>query len=458
MSDLLNAWGSQPIPYSQEAEEAVIGSILVNGPAYHTVAAFLKADDFFLLRHQYIRAAMDKIAARNEPIDYLTVMQELRDMDRLGEIGGPAYLTQLINNTPTSVHAETYGRLVERAATRRRLLAVADEIKALALNEAMAVEQVIEETHKRVFDVTEMSSADQVVPFSDLVVDYFDRTEQLINNPSQVIGLPTGFTQLDHLLEGLQKTDLIVLAGRPGMGKSAMLLSIAANILHADAKKRIAFFSLEMSAEQLVQRAVSMESGLNLQALRQPKRLLEFGGWGKFVKTAGDISSYQLFIDDRARLTPRQIYSKVRKLTMGYGPLDLIVVDYIQLMRVPGFKPSERVQEIGHISAFLKNLAKEFDVPVLAAAQLNRNVEQRQDKRPVLSDLRESGSIENDADIVVFMYRDVVYNPDTDMPNLAEAIVAKHRNGPTGTAELYFEKTLTKFMNASVRSVDLSQL
>lgn len=452
----MSSQSNQSIPYAQEAEEAVIGSVLVSASVYVGLAAFLKADDFFILRHRYIWQAFERLSSRNEAIDYLTLSAELRAMDKLAEIGGPAYLTQLINSVPTSVHAEVYGKLVERAAIRRRMLAASDEIKALALNEELSLEQVIDDSHKKLFDVTELASSDPARSFKDMVSTYFERVEYLLDRPGEVIGIPTGFEQLDHILEGLQKTDLLLLAGRPGMGKSSLLLSIVLNILKGDASKRIALFSLEMGWEQLVQRAVSWQSGLNLQDLRTAR--LGRDGWGQFVKATGDIASYKLFIDDRPRITPRQLRAKCRKLMMGHGKLDLIVVDYVQLMSGGGFKPSERVQEIGHISSSLKNIAKEFNVPVLAAAQLSRAVEQRADKRPILSDLRESGSLENDSDIVMFVYRDEVYNPETETPNQAEIIVAKHRNGPTGTAFLYFDKTLTKFMNAAERSVDLSVL
>jgi replicative DNA helicase len=449
-------WGSQAIPYNQEAEEAVLGAILVNPAAYFGVAAFLEADDFFILRHQYIWQALNRLDERHETIDYLTVISALREIDKLAEIGGPAYLTQLINATPTSTHAEAYGRLVERAATRRRLMAASDEIKALALNEELELEQVIDQSGKKLFDASDVQSDDQIVPFQVLVNDYFSQVENLMDNPKAYVGLATEFRELDELLEGLQKGDLYLVAGRPGMGKSGLLLSIALNILRCDPRKRIGYFSLEMPANQLVQRAASIEAGINLQTLRGGK--LGDGEWSRFVEAAGCISKYPLFIDDRARLTPRQLRAKVRKLMMGYGRLDLVIVDYVQLMVGGGFKPNERVQEVGYISSNLKSIAKEFDVPVLSAAQLNRGVESRKDKRPMLSDLRESGSLEADADVVIFLYRDEVYNPATEMPNLAEAIVAKHRNGPTGTANLHFEKTLTKFSNAVERKVDLSYL
>lgn len=442
--------------YSQEAEEATLGAILTNPIAYVGVAAVLKADDFFILRHKYIWQALERLAEQGLPIDYLVLTQTLREMDKLAEIGGPAYLTQLINNTPTSVHAKVYAGLVERAAVRRRLMSATDEINALALNEEMTIEAVIEQSGQRLFDASKMSGKDEIVPFIDMVREYYDTVDDLLQNKDKIIGLPTCFTELDRLLGGLQKGDLLLLGGRPGMGKSAKLLSICMNIFRADKKKRIAFFPIEMGKKQLVQRAVSLEGGINLQSLRSGR--FTQAEYGRFVKAAGDIADYPFFIDDRPALTPLQMEAQLLKLTMGYGQLDLVCVDYVQLMSGGGMYANNKVQEIGYIAHSLKNMAKKFDVPIIGAASLSRAVEQRKDKRPVLSDLRETGDLESDADIVMFIYRDEVYNEATEFPNQADVIVAKHRNGPTGTVTEYFEKTLTKFMNAAERSIDLSHI
>lgn len=456
MSDSFNGWEGQQIPYSQEAEEAVIGSVLINPIAYFGVASFLQPDDFFILRHKYIWHAFKRLIEQQTPIDYLTVTNALREMDKLADIGGPAYLTQLINSVPTSVHAEVYGQLVERAAVRRRLMSASDEIKALALNEEMTIEQVVEESGQKLFDASDMSGKDEIIPFREMIMDYYDTVDDLLQNKDKVIGLPTGFTELDKLLGGLQKGDLLLLGGRPGMGKSAKLLSICMNIFRADRKKRIAFFPIEMGKKQLVQRAVSLEGGINLQSLRGGK--FTTAEYTRFVKAAGEIADYPFFIDDRPALTPLQMHAQLLKLTMGYGPLDLVCVDYVQLMSGGGMYANNKVQEIGYIAHSLKNMAKEFNVPIIGAASLSRAVEQRKDKRPVLSDLRETGDLESDADIVMFIYRDEVYNEATLFPNQADVIIAKHRNGPTGTVTEYFEKTLTKFMNAAERSVDLSHI
>lgn len=449
---------TQASPCSLEAEEAVIGALLVNGTAYPSLAAFLKPDDFYIVRNRHVWEAFDRLHRRAEPVDYLTVGEELKKMGHMADVGGMVYLTQLVNNTPDSTHAEIYGRIVERAAVRRRLLAAADAIKALAVDENTALEDIIEKSSKTFFEAAQVASGDQVTTFHQRVSECFDRVEKLVSQPEKLIGLPTGLTNLDELLQGLQKTDLIQVGGRPGMGKSSLLLTCILNILKADPKKIVALFSLEMSAEQLVQRAVSFAGGLTLRDLRAGT--LGAQGWSRFVQATGAISPYNLFIDDRPGLTPMQMHSRLRKLTMGYGKPDLIVVDYIQLMNGGRrFKSSEtRTQELGHISRSLKQIAKEFNAPVLCAAQLSRAVEQRQDKRPVLSDLRESGDLESDADIVMFIYRDEVYNEETEFPNRADIIVAKHRNGPTGTVSLYFEKALTRFANAAFRTVNLDSL
>ena len=443
----------QQAPYSQEAEEAVVGAVLVNSDAFITVSSFLNAEDFYILRHQYLWEAMQRVSERNEPIDYLTVQEELRTMGRLNDIGGPAYITQLINTVPTSVHAEIYGRLVERAAMRRRMLIAADEIKALALDEDLAIEQVTTDAESRLFKVTERNVRRDVVNLREALGDYFDRIEHLMQYPNETIGLPSGFRDIDTLLGGLQRSDLLIFAGRPGMGKTSFLLSVTSNA--AKLGGRIAIFSMEMGADQLVQRLISMETGINSQKLRLGQ--LNQRDWNLFVQAVKRMDSFRIFIDDSPALTPLQLRTKCRRLVHEHG-LDLVVVDYLQLMNGGGNFENNRVQEISYISRSLKELARELNVPVFTAAQLSRAVEQRHDKRPQLSDLRESGSIEQDADIVMFLYRDVVYNEATEFPNRADILISKHRNGPTGTVSLHFENSLTKFTDAKTQTIDLGNL
>lgn len=453
MSNQPSTLSTQLAPYSQEAEEAVLGAVLVNPEAFLGVASFLQAEDFYILRHQYVWEALLRISERNDQIDYVTVLDELRALNHLDDIGGPAYLIHLTNSTPTSVHAEVYGHLVERAAVRRRLLIAADEIKALAMDEQLNIEKVTSDSESRLFRVTERNLRRELIPMRDAINTYFERMEHLIQHPDEPLGLPTGFRDLDELLGGLQRSDLLIFAGRPGMGKTSFLLSVALNAAKLGA--RILIFTMEMGHEQLVQRFLSMETGINTQKLRTGQLLQQ--EWSRFVEATGRLGNLNVFIDDTPAMTPIQMRTKCRRIAHEYG-LDLVIVDYMQLMSGGGGFESNRVQEISYISRSLKELARELNVPLFSAAQLSRAVEQRQDKRPQLSDLRESGSIEQDSDIVIFLYRDVVYNEATEFPARADLLVSKHRNGPTGTISLHFEKSLTKFSDARTQTIDLSSL
>jgi len=439
-------------PHSVEAEEAVLGSILINPEALHDVAAFLQPDDFFIVKNSWVWEAILRIQERNEEIDYLTVVEELRQQARLQEIGGPAYITYLINHTPSSIYAEAYGRIVERASLRRKMLSAASEIARLAHEEDADINEIIDRAEQSLFEVTERRLNKELVPIRLAISDYFDRIEYLYQQPDVPRGVPTGFTDLDRLLGGLQKSDLCIVAGRPGMGKTSWLLSVALNAARA-IKGRIAIFSMEMSNEQIVQRLVSSETGISTHVLRQGQ--LQERDWTLFVQATGSLSGLRIYLDDTPALSPVQMRTKCRRLYNEYG-LDLIMVDYLQLMTSGTGRQENRVQEISFISRHLKQIARELNVPVLAAAQLSRAVEQRQDKRPQLSDLRESGSIEQDADVVMFIYRDEVYNEETERKNQADVIVAKHRNGPTGSVTLYFRKELTQFANMRKDAIDLA--
>jgi replicative DNA helicase len=531
----------RPAPYSEEAEEAVLGAILSNPNVIFNIASFLTGEDFYILRHQYIWEAIQRIVERGEEFDYLTVSKELLDIGRLEEVGGPWYLLRLVNNTPTSVHAEVYAKVVERAAVRRRLLAAADAIKALALNEEMAIEKVTDEAEARLFGVTESQLKRDLVPISHVISEYWERMERLIGDRDEALGLPTGFRALDTLLGGLQKSDLLIFAGRPGMGKcvaqgtlistdsglvpvenlkphnvdgifddeggifyplqvgvqtpngmrqtayfydsgikptlrittragyaltgthvhpvltrsasgritwkcladirysdeiainsqfdlhwdeiiqiedaglqpcydltipdghtfvangivnhnTSFMLSVALNAARFD--KRIAIFTMEMGVEQIIQRMVSMETGINMQRLRLGQ--VDELEWRRLVEAMSRLRNFKIFIDDTPAMSPMQMRAKCRRLAREQG-IDLIMVDYIQLMNAGGVYENNRVQEVSHISRNLKELARELNVPVFSAAQLSRAVEQRQDKRPQLSDLRESGCLAGDS-------------------------------------------------------------
>jgi replicative DNA helicase len=457
MSDYSSENGGSPspqiVPQSREAEEAVIGAVLINPEAYYDVAQFLSADDYYFHRHRYIWEAFIRLNERRAPIDFLTVSEELEQMGRLDESGGAAYLTALINNVPSSLHAEAYGRIVEETAIRRRMLEAANQIAKLAYKEDLSIENVMDDSEKAVFGVSERRLTRDLQSIQQVLSDYYDRIGQLAARSDETFGVPTGFIDLDRLLGGLQPSDLLIIAGRPGQGKTGFLLSVAKNAAQTF-KKNVAIFSLEMSSEQLVQRLIAQETGIDSQRLRTGK--LVDDEWPLFTQSIETLSNTHIFLDDTPAITPLQLRTKCRRLHMEYG-LDLVVVDYLQLMTSES-RIDNRVQEVSFISRNLKVLARELNVPVLAAAQLSRAVEQRADKRPVLSDLRESGSLEQDSDIVMFIYRPDQYEKDTVKQNLAEIIIAKHRNGPVGSVELVFRTSLAKFENAATRHIDLTTL
>jgi replicative DNA helicase len=429
------------IPANVEAEEAVLGSLLIDPDAIIKVSPFLRADDFYVLRHGWIYQAIYDLHERREPADFVTVCDELERRQQLDEVGGRSFIASLINAVPTAIHVEHYARIVERTALLRRLIAAAGQIAALAYDESREVDEVVDRAEELIFSVAERRIQRDLVPLKRIMHEVMDRLDYLHRHQGEFLGVPTGFTPLDRLLGGLQKSDLIIIAARPGVGKT----SLGLNIAHNAAKKygrHVAIFSLEMSAEQLGQRLLAMESGIDSQRLRLGN--VADDEWFTLTEAAGILADTGLYIDDTPAMSPMEVRTKARRLHAEYG-LDLIIVDYLQLMR--GDERSEnRVQEISFISRSLKALARELNLPVIAISQLSRAVEARQEKRPILSDLRESGSIEQDADVVIFVYREDMYKEDTEKKNIAEIIVAKHRNGPTGTVPLYFRKELTQFL------------
>lgn len=442
------------LPMSLEAEEALLGAVLLEPKAYLTIAAFLNGEDFFLKRHEYIWNAFSRLQERNDAIDYVTLARELQAMSVLDEIGGQAYLTNLVNKTPSAVHAEVYGEMVSRTSTRRKMLIAADTIRQTALDEELPIDKVISEAEQALFNVSNSQIKREFVPIWEAVSDYYDEIEKLLELGAGTVGIPTGFKGLDGLLGGLQKSDLVVFAGRPGMGKTSWILTVAMQAARRGA--RVAIFTMEMGVEQMVQRLLSMETGIKIGQLRTAN--INPREQTRLTEAIGRISNLPLFIDDTPSIAPIEMRTKCRRLQHEYG-LDMVMVDYMQLMSAGKAYENNRVQEISYISRALKELARELNVCVLSTAQLSRAVEQRQDKRPQLSDLRESGSIEQDADAVMFLYRDEVYNPDTtEFPNQAEVMLSKHRHGPTGKVELYFEKSITKFMDVNYQRVDLSNL
>jgi len=441
------------VPHNREAEEAVLGAVLVSPDSYFDLVHTLVSDDFFLHRNRWVWEAFTSLQEQRLPIDVLTVAEELESQDRLEQVGGPAYLAALIHNVPSTLHAAAYAQLVQETATRRRLLEAANAIARLAHASDSSIEDVVGEAEKAVFAVSERRLTHQLAPIRQVLSEYYDRIDYLARHRDEMIGVPTGFIDLDRLLGGMQPSDLLIIAGRPGQGKSGFCLSVARNAAQLH-RKHVALFSLEMSNEQLVQRLLAQETSIDSQRLRLG--MVRDEEWPLFTQAVSVLSETQIYLDDTPALTPLQLHTKCRRLHMEIG-LDLVIVDYLQLMT--GDERSEnRVQEVSYISRSLKTLARELRVPVLAAAQLSRAVEQRSDKKPLLSDLRESGSLEQDADVVLFIYRPDTYDSDTLKQNIAEIVVAKHRNGPVGTVELVFRRSLAKFENAETRHVRLTEM
>jgi len=452
LSEVEQTPSPQIVPHSREAEEAVIGSILINPEAYYDVVEFLQANDFYIHRHRWIWEAFNRLHESRTPIDFLTVSEELDQSGYLGEIGGPAYLTTLINNVPTALNATAYGHRVEETAIRRRMIEAANKIAKVAYQEDITVDTAIDEAEKAVFGVSERRLSSDLQPIQKVLSDYYERVGDLASRDDEMYGVPTNFKDMDELLGGMQPSDLLIIAGRPGQGKSSFLLSVARNAARIH-KRHIAIFSMEMSNEQLVQRLIAQETGIDSQRLRLGK--LESNEWDLFAEAVEALGQTHIFLDDTPAISPTQMRAKCRRLHLEHR-LDLVIVDYLQLMR-GDYRTENRVQEVSYISRNIKALARELNIPVLAAAQLSRAVEQRSDKRPVLSDLRESGSLEQDSDIVMFIYREDKDKPDSIMKNVAEIIVSKHRNGPTGSVQLVFREHLAQFVDAATYHIDVPQ-
>ncbi len=438
-------------PHNVEAEEAVLGSVLIDPEAILRVLPFLHVEDFYIVKNGWVWDALIALHERREPIDFVTVCNELEARGQLTEVGGPAYISHLINVVPTAIHAEGYGCIVERASMRRKLLGAASDIAQFAYDEANAAhdpDDMVAQAEQIIFKTRNGASRQNILPLKSTVSAYYDRLCYLHEHAGEPLGIPTGFTDVDQLLGGLQRGDLVVVAARPGMGKTSLLTSIALNTVKRY-HQRVAVFSLEMSQEQLTQRLISQETGIDSQRLRLGQ--LQDDEWPRLIQATSNLSGHALWIDDTPGISTSAMRARASRIRAEHG-LDVVFVDYLQLMTASG-RHENRTQEVGAISRSLKDLARELHVPVVAAAQLSRAVEQRQDKKPLLSDLRESGSIENDADVVMFIYRDEMYNEQTQFQHMAEIIVAKHRTGPTGKVELFFRKDLAQFANAIKRTV-----
>lgn len=430
-------------PHNQEAEESVLGALMLSKDAITTAIEILRPEDFYSAAHGEIYSAILSIYNRNQPADIVTVSEELKKRNVMEEIGGLSYLANLTSSVAAISNTGYYCEIIKEKSTLRRLIEASDSIIAKSYSSDAEIDGIIETAEKNIFDITQDSHRTGLVPVKEVLLESFAQMEKRAQNPDKLTGLTTGFVDLDNQLSGLQKSDLILLAARPSMGKTALMVNIATNTaLKAGAS--VAMFSLEMSRHQLVQRIISSTAHVDLQKVISGN--LNEDEWLKIINTMPILSDMKLEIDDTAGISPLELKAKCRRLKIERG-LDLIVVDYLQLMQMGG-RVESRQQEISAISRNLKAIAKELEVPIIALSQLSRMPETRTDHRPILSDLRESGAIEQDADVVMFLYRDEYYNKEeSEKPNIGEVIIAKHRNGPTGTIELAFKKEFTKFLN-----------
>jgi replicative DNA helicase len=435
--------------HSVEAEEAVLGGILINNAALVDVQGVLRPNDFFIVRHQWIYEAMQRIQKRGEQIDYLTVTEELRAQAQLEELGGSAYLTLLINRTPPTLYIEAYGQLVSRLATRRRIVGAASTLVKVARDGTLDIREVVERAESALLTATQDKRGVTVESVSSILERVMGNIERAADG--QRVGVPTGYKDIDLLLNGYQPGTLNIAAGRPGMGKTSWLLSIGMYIAKA-LNLPVLLISLEMTKEQMVTRLVSIESGIPVQRLKSGNMMPAEDA--RYQEACIRIDGLPFFIEDTPGATPSDVMALARRIQNEHG-LALLLVDYLQLMEVPNQERDNREQQVSKMSRGLLATAKTLNIPVLAAAQLSRDCEKRQDKRPVLSDLRDSGSIEQDAYTVSFLYRDEIYNPNTEQPNQCEIIVAKHRDGATGTVNMYFRKELMTFAGLKANPIDL---
>lgn len=437
----------QDAPHNIEAEASLLGAILIDSDAIVKIADTVTADDFYDPRHKHIYEALTRIYERREPIDVLTLADQLKSTGVLDLIGGPAYLTELTNFVPTAAHVEQYAEIVAQKALRRRLIKVSQDMVDLGHDESKSLKELIEDAETRLFQVSEKHVKQSLVSIESILSESFERLDDLHKDKKKIRGIPTGYRDLDNLLAGLQRSDLIILAARPAMGKTAFVLNLAHNVA-VHAKEPVLIFSLEMSKEQLVDRLLAMESGVDAWALRTGN--LTDSDFEKLSHAMGVLSEAPIYIDDTPGITVSDMRTKARR-EAHQRKLGLVIVDYLQLMSAGSSASSQanRVQEISEISRGLKGMARELNVPLIALSQLSRSVENRSPQIPQLADLRESGSIEQDADIVAFLYREDYYNPETDRQNIMDVLIKKHRNGPVDNVELYFNRD-----KQLIRSID----
>ena len=437
-------------PHDLEAEQAIIGSMLTDRDAVISAIEILKEEDFYREDNKAIYTAILNLYNRAEPIDIITVKSELESMGKFEQVGGLEYLAELPEKVPTTANAMKYIKIVEEKSTLRRLIKTANEIIELGYSPTEDVEDIMEGAEKKIFNIMQEKNQKGYAPIKDVLVESFTKLEELYNRKQHITGVPSGFTELDYRTAGFHGSELILIAARPAMGKTAFALNIATNAA-VKANVPVAVFSLEMSKEQLVTRILCSEYMVDSNKVRTGK--LEEDDWTKLAGAIGPLSEAEIFIDDTPGINITEIRAKCRKLKLEKN-IGMVVIDYLQLIQGSNKRGGSREQEISEISRSLKILAKELDVPVIALSQLSRAAEQRPDHRPMLSDLRESGAIEQDADIVMFLYRDDYYNQDSEKKDIAEIIIAKHRGGSTGTVELLWLGSYTKFVNLERRFDD----
>ncbi|WP_369802767.1 replicative DNA helicase [Sporosarcina sp. P16b] len=430
-------------PHNNEAEQSVLGAIFLEPQALITASEILLPEDFYRIAHKKIFETMLILNDRGQPVDLVTIAEELKVKNELEDVGGISYITELANAVPTAANIVYYANIVDEKALLRRLIRVATDIVEDGYTREDEVEALLGEAEKKMMEVSNRKNAGDFRHIKDVLVETYDNIELLHTRKGDVTGIPTGFRDLDKITAGFQRNDLIIVAARPSVGKTAFALNVAQNVA-TKTEENVAIFSLEMGAEQLVMRMLCAEGNIDAQVLRTGN--LEADDWRKLTMAMGSLSNAGIFIDDTPGLRVNEIRSKCRRLQQEHG-LGMVMIDYMQLIMGSGRGSDNRQQEVSEISRSLKGLARELKIPVIALSQLSRGVEQRQDKRPMMSDLRESGSIEQDADIVSFLYREDYYDKETEMQNMIEIIIAKQRNGPTGTVTLAFAKEYNKFLN-----------
>ncbi len=440
---MMNAFSERVPPQNLEAEQSVLGAMLLDRDAVVAVSNLLRAEDFYADKHSYLFDSIMALFGRGEPVDLITLQDELRKSGHLEDIGGLSYLTSLINTVPTTANVQQYALIVEQKATLRKLQNAARRV----VDDCYVTEDIdatLVDAEKSIFAVTQRRSGKGYVHIKEALVTAYGHLEFLFSAKGKTTGVSTGFRDLDQMTSGFQPSDMIVVAARPSVGKTAFTLNIARNAAIIGGAK-VAFFSLEMSAEQLALRMLAAEAAVDGHRLRTGQLLDQ--DWQRLGSGLATLAEAPIFIDDTPNCPLMEIRSKCRRIQQEHG-LNLVIIDYLQLMSMPS-RPgqvSNRQQEISEISRSLKHLARELKVPVVALSQLSRSVEQRQDKRPMLSDLRESGAIEQDADMVAFLYRDDYYDPESEKKNMVEVIIAKHRNGPIGSVDIYFMKDIQKMV------------